>query len=423
MQWVWLVFLFVLGACVGSFLNVVIHRLPRGRSIVFPGSHCPSCGRAIRWYDNIPLLSWFLLRARCRDCGVRIASRYVIIEGATALLVSGLYAWYFLLGARQGAGAFFDSWPAYVAHAALLCGLLACSVVDIEMWLIPLEVTWFCSAVALAAWGVQGPHPFMPAVSPDLIGASAATIVGLAISLVLLHFGYITPSFMDATDKPITAPEPEPRHAPDDPRKRSRKLQKLRKGGKPPPDRDTPSPPEAPTVAITVAHGVNPRREILRELVFLIPPLALGFGFLGFMAWAPGPAGAVRDWLGGPDRSVAAAHLAAAGSALFGYLVGAAWVWGTRIGGTLAFGKEAMGMGDVHILACVGAAAGWMVPSITFFVAPFLALLWAVAVLAGRRQRELPYGPWLAIAALLVLLFRDGIVALLRAYISGTGLE
>ena len=102
----WLVFFLAIGACVGSFLNVVIYRLPRGESIVFPASHCPSCGRAIKWYDNIPLVSWLALRARCRFCKAQISPRYILVEAATAILVGGLYAWYYLLNARQGAGDF-----------------------------------------------------------------------------------------------------------------------------------------------------------------------------------------------------------------------------------------------------------------------------------------------------------------------------
>jgi leader peptidase (prepilin peptidase)/N-methyltransferase len=85
-----LVFLVVIGACVGSFLNVVIHRLPRGASIVFPPSHCPACGRGIRWYDNIPLVSWWVLGGRCRGCKAPISARYLLVEGATAIAFGGL---------------------------------------------------------------------------------------------------------------------------------------------------------------------------------------------------------------------------------------------------------------------------------------------------------------------------------------------
>lgn len=80
------------GALVGSFLNVVIVRLPEeGGSVVFPPSHCPVCKKSIAWYDNIPLLSFLLLRGRCRQCGVRISWRYPLVEGATALMALALY--------------------------------------------------------------------------------------------------------------------------------------------------------------------------------------------------------------------------------------------------------------------------------------------------------------------------------------------
>lgn len=81
-----LIFIATLGALIGSFLNVVIHRVPREESIVFPNSRCPSCGTAIRPYDNVPILSFLVLRGRCRACGVSISARYPAIEALTALL-------------------------------------------------------------------------------------------------------------------------------------------------------------------------------------------------------------------------------------------------------------------------------------------------------------------------------------------------
>ncbi len=76
---------FVFGACIGSFLNVVIYRVPAGRSVVFPGSHC-ACGAPVRWFDNIPVLSWVLLRGRARCCGCTISVRYPLVEAFTGLL-------------------------------------------------------------------------------------------------------------------------------------------------------------------------------------------------------------------------------------------------------------------------------------------------------------------------------------------------
>lgn len=76
----------VTGLAVGSFLNVVVHRLPRGESLNHPGSHCPACGHEVRKRDNVPVVSWLLLRGRCRDCGHPISARYPLLEAATAVL-------------------------------------------------------------------------------------------------------------------------------------------------------------------------------------------------------------------------------------------------------------------------------------------------------------------------------------------------
>jgi hypothetical protein len=80
---------FILGAVWGSFLNVCIYRLPCGKSIVLPGSHCTTCGSAIRWYDNIPVVSYFVLRGHCRECGAHFSMRYAAIELLTAALFVG----------------------------------------------------------------------------------------------------------------------------------------------------------------------------------------------------------------------------------------------------------------------------------------------------------------------------------------------
>jgi len=372
---------------VGSFLNVVIYRLPRHESIVFPPSHCPHCGRAIKWYDNIPILSWLILHAKCRWCKAPISGRYILIETATAGLIAGLYICYYVLDVRDGSGSFGESYPMFIAHSVLLCALLACSVIDIDNWIVPLEVCWVASVVGLVC-SAASPHPWTPAVSPAGGAMSLGAIVGLGLALVLLRYGLIRRSFIDADNKP-----PPPR--------KQTKTRK-RKGRKRRPK----------SVAITRDSGVNPRREVLREVLFLGPAIVLA-GISGVLVTKLPPL--AQRWealLTGP----AGPHINGLLSSLFGYLVGGAWIWGIRILGTLAFGKEAMGLGDVHILAAVGAVTGWVIPSITFFVAPVFGLLWALWLWARRNQRELPYGPWLGAGALIIMLFYDAFAELLAPY-------
>jgi leader peptidase (prepilin peptidase) / N-methyltransferase len=121
----------VFGACVGSFLNVVIWRLPRGESVAKGRSHCPKCGRMIRWHDNVPVLSWLLLRARCRDCRAPISARYPFVEALTCVL--------FLLVAHR------HPWPDQPAlaatKAAVLAALVAVSFVDVDRREIPDAIT------------------------------------------------------------------------------------------------------------------------------------------------------------------------------------------------------------------------------------------------------------------------------------------
>ncbi|MBN2201347.1 prepilin peptidase [bacterium] len=109
---------------IGSFLNVVIHRLPRGESLAFPGSRCASCGRAIRFYDNVPLLSYAVLGGKCRFCGEKISARYPIVEGLTAFIVLALLAVYGLT-------------VPFAAYATLAFFLIPISFIDWDTGFIP----------------------------------------------------------------------------------------------------------------------------------------------------------------------------------------------------------------------------------------------------------------------------------------------
>jgi leader peptidase (prepilin peptidase)/N-methyltransferase len=123
-----LAFAFVLGACVGSFLNVVVWRLPRGESLVRPGSHCPGCDSPIPPWANVPLLSYLALRGRCRSCGARISLRYPLIEALTGLVFAAL------LWVHGPSARLLVDW-------ALASALIAVTFIDIDYQIIPNSIT------------------------------------------------------------------------------------------------------------------------------------------------------------------------------------------------------------------------------------------------------------------------------------------
>lgn len=141
---------FVFGAVVGSFLNVVIHRLPRGESLVFPASHCPRCGSAIRPWHNLPIVGFLWLRGRCRDCGGRISARYPFVEVVTAVLSAGLFV-------KNG-----GSVVVYAVHFLLTAGLIAVMFIDIDHMIIPdrlslggIAVGFGCSFFTPLGWSAS----------------------------------------------------------------------------------------------------------------------------------------------------------------------------------------------------------------------------------------------------------------------------
>jgi leader peptidase (prepilin peptidase)/N-methyltransferase len=153
------------GLAVGSFLNVVAARLPLNRSIVSPGSACPSCDTAIAWYDNIPLVSYAVLRGRCRHCGVSISWRYPAVEAATAVLVA------------CAALKFGFSWEFLVA--AVFCAVLvAISATDLERRIIPNRIVLPATVVLLAAQTVL--HPSVEWIIAGIVAAAFFLLAALA---------------------------------------------------------------------------------------------------------------------------------------------------------------------------------------------------------------------------------------------------
>ncbi|MFA6355700.1 MAG: prepilin peptidase [Candidatus Omnitrophota bacterium] len=248
------VFIFMFGSIVGSFLNVCIHRLPRGESIVFPASHCPTCNRALPWYLNIPFASYLMLGGRCAFCKGKIKFRYFLVEGLTAFVFTVLF-WRF--GFR----------PEYFIYTALFAVLIIISFIDIEHWIIPDELS----------------------------------IPGTALGL-LASFAY------------------------------------------------------------PALQGEVSRFAALRESFF-----GLVFGFVSL------------------------------------YLIG--------LLGRVVYKKEAMGGGDLMLLMLIGSFLGLKLTVIAFFVAPVFGSLVGVPKLFMKKQDIIQYGPFLAMAAFMCVLFRDDILA------------
>lgn len=124
----WLVFAALIGACIGSFLNVVIHRLPLGQSLVKPPSRCPKCGYRLKWYDNVPVFGWLLLGGRCRECKNRISIQYPIVELITAVLFV-VVVWVTPPG------------PLLATRLLLVCILIALFGIDLEHQILPNSIT------------------------------------------------------------------------------------------------------------------------------------------------------------------------------------------------------------------------------------------------------------------------------------------
>lgn len=199
------VWLFGMGAAVGSFLNVVVYRLPAGMSLVRPGSHCPACKRPIRWYDNVPIVGYLVLGGRCRDCGAAISWRYPTVEAVTALVFLGLGAVEFLDGGRNlplrpvvvDDGVIFPPrgfgqlGGILAYHLLLICTLLGGALIEWEHGAVPRRL-WApgfgVGAVAPLVWPDLRPVPLWPQLAgwqAGLADGAAGMAVGLLLGLLL----------------------------------------------------------------------------------------------------------------------------------------------------------------------------------------------------------------------------------------------
>ncbi len=379
-DWIWFVFIFAFGCCIGSFLNVVVYRLPRDKSLVSPPSSCPGCGRHIRFYDNVPLFSWLILGRKCRYCKIPISPRYFAIELLTGVIFLGLFILYFKTDIRRTVQPFGErGWFIYLIDITLLGAFIAASAIDLELWIIPLSICWLVTAVGIAGSAVGGyiidpalirGYSLLPSASPGTAAMALGAGVGLAVSGTLLLTGVLKRSYEtqedENTDNSATGNTETNNNAPEQPSEQQ----------------------------------FNHRLEACREIVFLLPIVACSVAAL----WASSRIESINSfWSVFSQRPVVAGLL----GSLWGYFVGCGVVWGIRIFGTLAFGKEAMGLGDVHLMGAAGAVVGPLLVVVAFFIAPFFGLAWAGFQMFFKKIRQIPYGPFLSLGIFIVMILHD----------------
>ncbi|MBK7756684.1 MAG: prepilin peptidase [Deltaproteobacteria bacterium] len=177
---------FVVALCVGSFMNVCIARMPEDRSVAYPPSHCPSCGAGIRWFDNVPVLSWVLLRAKCRACKSPISPLYPAIELLVGCLGLLLFRQLVPSPAELTLG-HFAAWSVYLAFIGML---VATTYIDLRHYIIPDQFSVYAApfgvlaAVGLGALGFDGGPSWREAVVGAVIGAATPLSILLAYKLL-----------------------------------------------------------------------------------------------------------------------------------------------------------------------------------------------------------------------------------------------
>lgn len=460
----WLFFWTALGLCLGSFLNVVIYRIPRGKSLRSPlWSACPACRRRIAWYDNFPILSFVLLAGRCRHCAVPIATRYVTIEAMTAVVVLMLLDAFLIGHVRPGLSAsefgltdrLAWDWPILTAHVILFACLLGMSAIDLEHYWVDIR---FTNLVVLAGFVLH--TLWTPRHSMAWPRPSSAT--GLACLAALVGIGVVWIIRVCQPHDPEAAPTTEDAADPDpgtEPRVPSR----------PPPS--LASPPRTAgwiTVSLLAAFLVSlimvaafdmpvrhtgralvplavffflivsgsavqrasdheimdsiheerhtARKVVLSELFLLLPAIVFG----GLALWVMLSGGELSDRVTKALNSefhipqLALTRnwrpLTGLATAASGFVIGGGVGWAVRIVFTLAFGKEAFGVGDIHLMAAAGAVAGWPVVVLGFFLTCVVAMVGWLMTLPFKRTRALPLGPWLSLSILAVVIFYDSLL-------------
>jgi leader peptidase (prepilin peptidase)/N-methyltransferase len=267
----------------------------------------------------------------------------------------------------------------------MLSAFIAASAIDLELWIIPLAICWFVTAAGLIV-SAFGPYVIDPALIRAyslLPVASTATgslalggAIGLAVSMGLLASGLL---------------------------KRSYETEENAENGRVEQNENTAKDDSSQSTEEVPEQDFNHRLEAFREIIFLAPIIICAIAAY----WIISSTVSLET-----QNNFPAQHPVIAGflGSLWGYFVGCAIVWGVRIFGTFAFGKEAMGLGDVHLMGAAGAVIGPFPVVLAFFVAPFFGLTWAGFQMFFKKIRQIPYGPFLSLGIFVVMILHDWIL-------------
>lgn len=177
----------VFGLLIGSFANVVVYRVPAGMSVVAPPSACPRCGRSIRAWDNVPVLSWLLLRGRCRDCHEPIAARYPLVEFGTGAFFAVAAAWWWLALLGGGEAALLGSTPLLVSRLIVLIAFLYLAAVTVMLSLIDVDTHTLPNRIVLPSYVVA----IIAFAAATVLDADGAALLRAGIGLMALWLVYL----------------------------------------------------------------------------------------------------------------------------------------------------------------------------------------------------------------------------------------
>ncbi len=348
----------LLGACVGSFLNVCIYRIPtEGMTIARPrGSFCPKCRAPIRWHDNIPILAWLALGGKCRACRAPISWRYPVIELLTAALFLVIWLRFGPSDATELPS--LAMWGTVAFWWATFAAMLVIAMIDIDHRIIPDEISVTGGAAILLV------VPLLHGVPPDRSGLETIQRVLEPLDRAIapgsgswiqgglaLCFGAAAMAAM---------------------RRFSRDWQGNR--------RTWWGTRWAGAVGAVAGIGVG--------------------GLLCHTLWLHGPSAAALV------------------PSLLGSAIGAGTIYAIGVAGKLAFRKEAMGFGDVKLMGLLGAFLGLQYVLLAIFVASFLGSVIGVGLRLITRSSYIPFGPFLCAGASILVLASDQVDAAIRWYLS-----